>query len=580
MANYIDKIKDKLGNIIFPISLTKAIYKEGTSKTIDDLLNEKTNNLDLSTVAKSGDYKDIKGTPNNLPPSGAAGGCLSGNYPNPVVSKLGTARKINGVLFDGSADINVEDASKIPFEGVIQNTNPFGGRQLYLNTLDNVLAGANVKYFVVATLHKKNINGIIYPKPINPTDITLPQWEDSPVVSDVTNNADYLFNNNFENGITVPSDSYLKVALNFDQAGTAYFTGYPYGTYFLSYYYTSTPNSAQVRCYNGLAAHTIGYKTLNFADYCGTPNSSSYIQKCDDYGNYNRKNIEYIIFGNDKHSTVLTQIEWKLIRPDFGSNTPIFSNYGVNKSYRNFILGTNTDNKIVLNSSTGSIISGNIVSNGQSVVVDNDQRLKDARPASDVPPWAKKQEKPSYLFNDLTDVQVTAPTASQIIQWNGTAWVNSNPQSFSQVQADYNETDPSSVQFIKNKPSSLPADGGSATNASYLLESDTRNTNESPSWYMANRGCKNTYEFKYNSVIGLSLYGAPSYSEVSTFTSWADASGGLPVQLATNNAGMFFRTAINADTWAVWNKISSKDFKTQMEQPTDQKSGDIWIDLD
>lgn len=36
----IDSIKDKLGNIIYPKTLTKAIYEEGTNKRLDNILNE------------------------------------------------------------------------------------------------------------------------------------------------------------------------------------------------------------------------------------------------------------------------------------------------------------------------------------------------------------------------------------------------------------------------------------------------------------------------------------------------------------------------------------------------------------
>ena len=45
VANYIDKIKDKIGNVIYPITLTKAVYKENTSTTLDDLLGNKVDKI-------------------------------------------------------------------------------------------------------------------------------------------------------------------------------------------------------------------------------------------------------------------------------------------------------------------------------------------------------------------------------------------------------------------------------------------------------------------------------------------------------------------------------------------------------
>lgn len=102
-----------------------------------------------------------------------------------------------------------------------------------------------------------------------------------------------------------------------------------------------------------------------------------------------------------------------------------------------------------------------------------------------------------------------------------------------------------------------PADGGTSTSAHYLLESDTRDSNNPPSWYMLNVGKRNIYEFKTNSVIGLTISGVPTFSEVSTFTSWGDSSGGFPVQLATNNSGIYYRTSKDVSTWNGWVKVTN-----------------------
>lgn len=41
MGNYIDIIKDNVGNVVYPISIVKAIYKEGTSINLETLLDGK-----------------------------------------------------------------------------------------------------------------------------------------------------------------------------------------------------------------------------------------------------------------------------------------------------------------------------------------------------------------------------------------------------------------------------------------------------------------------------------------------------------------------------------------------------------
>ena len=256
------------------------------------------------------------------------------------------------------------------YGGVIQNTNPFGGKTLYINTIDNALSFANKRYWVTATIHKKVVNGVTYPKAINAGDITKIQWEDSPVVSDVSNSAGVLFNNCYEDGIDVPSDSYLKVHIDFNADGTADYSGYPYGTLYLSYYYVGTPEKALYRTYNTYEAHTVGYKQAQFNDYIGTNTSSKYIQSLTDSGNYGRRFHEFVIFGrssSSSYATCLTQIEWKLERPSFSTTTPLLTNYGTNYCYQHFFVGDkNNITKIHLDPDNGNISCSSLTVGGTS----------------------------------------------------------------------------------------------------------------------------------------------------------------------------------------------------------------------
>ena len=49
MANIIDSFRDKVGNLIYPKTLTKAVYEEGTNKRLDTTLEE--NKTDILTFA-------------------------------------------------------------------------------------------------------------------------------------------------------------------------------------------------------------------------------------------------------------------------------------------------------------------------------------------------------------------------------------------------------------------------------------------------------------------------------------------------------------------------------------------------
>jgi hypothetical protein len=58
----------------------------------------------------------------------------------------------------------------------------------------------------------------------------------------------------------------------------------------------------------------------------------------------------------------------------------------------------------------------------------------------------------SLLYQHIT---TTSPTNGQVATWNGTQWVNTDPQTSSQKQANWAETDTANVQYIQNKPTNL-----------------------------------------------------------------------------------------------------------------------------
>lgn len=62
--------------------------------------------------------------------------------------------------------------------------------------------------------------------------------------------------------------------------------------------------------------------------------------------------------------------------------------------------------------------------------------------------------KTSDLTNDsdFLSATVTSPTTGQILAYTESGWVNQSPQTFSQQQSNWDETDSAAVSFIQNKP--------------------------------------------------------------------------------------------------------------------------------
>lgn len=92
---------------------------------------------------------------------------------------------------------------------------------------------------------------------------------------------------------------------------------------------------------------------------------------------------------------------------------------------------------------------------------------------------------------------------------------------------------------------------------------DTRNVNSPPSFYQDPNSMKSVCEFKNTTVIEVNSLLPDTYCYVQTLTPWADASGGLPVQLATQGYGgtarYAIRSATDASTWGAWKKIATQD---------------------
>ena len=83
---------------------------------------------------------------------------------------------------------------------------------------------------------------------------------------------------------------------------------------------------------------------------------------------------------------------------------------------------------------------------------------------------------------------------------------------------------------------------------------DTRNTNQSPIWYIQNYPMTTVNELKLASSLGLS---GESYCLLTTYVPWKDSSVGYPKQTAKIENRELWRVGINNTTWGNWNDAYS-----------------------
>ena len=272
-------------------------------------------------------------------------------------------------------------ATKIQYNDVIQNTSPFGGKKLYINSVDNAFAAINKKFWVKVTYHKcTDDNGVEYPhvkEGAAKTDADY--WVDGPSAGATldfgSSGIDELFNNTYEGGKRIPLNSYMKVHIRFSNeegwtpsTGTAVnsvYGSYPYGTFYISYYYQNRPSAtkrSQYRCYNNGSTHGYGWKKLDFSLFRqNSDGKTNTIESCTDGGNNARTCMEFIIFSDDTIQAGPTEIEWNLSRPTFNQNSPLLHNYGSNNVYYNMYFRTKKTEEATISLTPDGIVTAKTV---------------------------------------------------------------------------------------------------------------------------------------------------------------------------------------------------------------------------
>lgn len=253
-------------------------------------------------------------------------------------------------------ELNTKIANEtIGYGSVIQNTNPFGGKKLYINSMDDAFYALDKRAYVTGTIHS------IYDENNNkyPTSKAEEFSEDDdyfidgPIISTLSaNQIANLFNGYYDEdsgGCKLTSGQYLRIRIqqaNLEDwtpstgAKISAFGSYPYGSFYLSYYYAAIPNitkRSQYRCYNLTTTggakgwHLVEATVINQAKTAGT--DVNWIEKITDTMHTHRSCVEFIIFGNDSITTNLIELELNLQRPNIRSTSPIITNFGTNTLY-------------------------------------------------------------------------------------------------------------------------------------------------------------------------------------------------------------------------------------------------------
>lgn len=159
------------------------------------------------------------------------------------------------------------------------------------------------------------------------------------------------------------------------------------------------------------------------------------------------------------------------------------------------------------------------------VVLGNDSRLTDARPASDVSEWAKADSKPSYAYSEIQDTPTLGTAAAKDIPESGNASTTQvvmgndtrlsdarTPTSHTHTKSEITDFPTLGTAAAKNVPSS-----GNASTTEVVMGNDTRLTDSRPasdvsSW--AKASTKPTYA--YSEIQDAPTLGTAAAKDVAT----------------------------------------------------------------
>jgi hypothetical protein len=404
------------------------------------------------------------------------------------------------------------DVSGIPYNDVLMPTNPFGGKKLYINSIDNAMHAADKKWYVTATRHLKVYNSVTYPilntgyrsiytyTTANNTTFTLdqtplptnvvvflnisaggtratqvasapsgntqytynnstgaivfgaarpdstiyvyahpdvPQYTDSPSLGSVS--ASQLFDGNYDSYVSVATTEYVKIRITPGNNVLTDFSssiGYPYGQFYLSHYYDGAPEAEYLRTYNySYAAQGIGWKQVTFSNFVNDNTNVNFISQASNESDFGRSVIEIIVVSKASKIGYLSQIDWKLSRPDLASSGSTVTKFGQNKLYNNLLFGQQTT-LMELSGTNGWIRTSDNSAAAPAFSFINDTDTGMFRPAADTLAFAEGgSEVMRITSNGRVGIGATVPDQllhvggainlhSQITWFNGNADIN------------------------------------------------------------------------------------------------------------------------------------------------------------